>query len=100
MSKMVQKEEAANIDDILKFLEEEIQTFDALFDELSGVYFICYKFLVKSIFHLIPDQKRHKTDDRNNPARKPVLKPKPTIQAKTKPKLFPKPNLVTIKSKP
>ena len=50
MSQIVQKEEAADIDDILKFLEEEIQAFDALFDELSGVYFIYNRFLVRIYF--------------------------------------------------
>ena len=42
MSKLVPKEEAANIDEILKFLEKEIQIFETLFDELSGVYSIIF----------------------------------------------------------
>ena len=42
MSKIVPKEEAANINEILKLLEEEIQIFETLFDELSGVYLIIF----------------------------------------------------------
>ena len=40
MSKEETKEDLANMDEILKFLEMEIKTFEDLFDELIGI--ICY----------------------------------------------------------
>ena len=77
----------------LKFLENEIQAFQEVFDELTGKGCINIdKFMV-----LFSDQRRNcRKGDRNNSTTKatsgkPALKPKPFV--KVKPKLMPKPKL-------
>ena len=78
----------------LTFLENEINAFQAVFDELTGK---CYTTIYKCLF-LFSDQNRSCRKDNGNittkmNSLKPALKPKPIVRVK--PKLMPKPKLDT-----
>ena len=109
MSRLTE-EDSTSMDEVLKFLENEIKTFEEIFDELIGEH----GFIFLRISHgLFSDKKGNKTSGRENlllaeaphPPQKPELKAKPILlkgreKPKTfpKPKLYPKPNLVNHKS--